>query len=242
MAFPQVAAVNGGINVVTSTSHTVNLPAGIEAGDLLLVFFASDGYPTISFPAGWTQLFQTNSSFAVAFGAWYRIADGGEGATITVTTPLGEMTAHTSYRITGYSGTPEAGTPAIGFSYYPNPPGLTPTWGAKDTLWFACEGNDYTRPVTAYPTNYTDSRNDYCDQYSGCGVGTARRELNAATEDPGTFTISLSDQWVANTVAIQPAEAGWTNIAKVSGVAAAAMGKINSVLVADIAKVNGVAV
>ena len=36
--------------------------------------------------------------------------------------------------------------------------------------------------------------------------------------------------------------AGWTNIAKVSGVAAAAIGKMNSVLVADIAKVNGVAV
>lgn len=35
---------------------------------------------------------------------------------------------------------------------------------------------------------------------------------------------------------------GWTNIAKVSGVAAAVIGKINGVAVADIAKVNGVAV
>jgi len=36
--------------------------------------------------------------------------------------------------------------------------------------------------------------------------------------------------------------AGWTNIAKVNGVAAAAFAKVNGVAVADIAKFNGVAV
>ena len=43
-------------------------------------------------------------------------------------------------------------------------------------------------------------RND-SDTY-GCGVGTAIRTLNAATEDPGTFTLSSTSGWVAITVAI----------------------------------------
>lgn len=205
MAFPQVAAVSGGNNASDSKQHTVNLPNGIQSGDLLLVFFATDGYPTITFPGGWTQLFQTANSSYVAFGAWYRIADGEEGATITVETSTWEMSAHTSYRITGYSGTPEAGISATSNSSWPDPPSLTPTWGAEDTLWFACEGNDHQYSVSSYPTNYADGRNDIASSSSGCGVGTCRRELNAVSENPGTFTIAASEQWVANTVAIQPA-------------------------------------
>lgn len=206
MAYSVVAAVNGGDDTV-GTEHTINLPTGIGSGDLLLVFFASDGDPTIAFPGGWTKLFEKGRSFLVKFGAWYRVADGGEGASITVTTTASEGTAHTSYRITGYSGTPEVGTAATGVTANPNPPNLTPTWGAKDTLWFAVCGYDTNKTVTAYPTNHTNGRNDYSDGGSGCGVGSARRELNAVSEDPGTFTLSGSDQWVANTVAIQPAGA-----------------------------------
>ena len=205
MAFPQVAAVNGGGNTTNTTSHTVNLPSGIVSGNLLLVFFASDGTPTITFPSGWTQLFQTAGGTDVKFGAWYRIADGTEGATITVTTSASECSNHTSYRITGYSGTPEVGTSATGNSTTPNPPSLTPSWGAKDTLWFACQGNDGSTATTAYPTNYTNGRNDNNSVSDPtASVATARRELNAASEDPGTFTIATARNWVANTVAVKP--------------------------------------
>lgn len=204
MAFPQVAAVNGGNDTVNRTDHTVNLPAGIQAGDLLLVFFASDGNPTITFPEGWTELFDKLSALEVRLVVWYRVADGEEGATITVTTSNIQMTAHTSYRITGYSGVPECGDATTGNSTTPDPPSLTPSWGAKDTLWFAVCGYDANKTVTAYPTDYTNGRNDFADSLWGCGVGSARRELNAESENPNVFTISASEQWVANTIAIQP--------------------------------------
>lgn len=204
MAFPQVAAVNGGNDLVNQMNHTVNLPAGINAGDLLLVFFCSDGNPVITFPGGWTQLFQTISGGLVAFCCWYRIADGGEGATITVNTSLNQKTAHTSYRITGYSAVPEVGVSATGVSANPDPPNLAPSWGAKDTLWFAsCGYDDGAKTVNAYPANYLNGRNDRSNSVTGCGVGTAERDLNASPENPGTFTLSGADEWVANTVAIQ---------------------------------------
>lgn len=204
MAFPQVAAVNGGNDTFNQQNHTVPLPAGINAGDLLLVFFVTDYDAVIGFPGGWTQLFQTNAGNTVNFGAWYRVADGGEGASIVVTTSNDQMTASTSYRITDYSGTPECGTAVLGSNNTPDPPSLTPTWGARDTLWFAACGYDYNRTITAYPTNYTNGRNDYANVGDGCGVGTARRELNAISEDPGTFTLSAADEAVSNTVAVQP--------------------------------------
>lgn len=207
MAYPVVAAVNGGNDIADDTDHTVNLPADISADDLLLVFFASDDVPTITLPEGWTELFQTASGIYVKFGAWYRIADGEEGATITATTSNAQRTAHTSYRITGYTGTPEVGTPAVEVTSTPNPPSLTPTWGAQETLWFAACGYDWNRTVSEYPADYTDGRNDFSNRSAGCGIGIARRELNAVSEDPGTFTISAIDECVSNTVAIQPEEA-----------------------------------
>lgn len=208
MAYPQVVAVDGGYRYTNSTSHTVNLPADIQAGDLLLVFFCVDADPIVTFPEGWTELFHASHEDYHVFGTWYRIADGEEGATITVTTSSSQMSAHTSYRITGHSGTPEAGTAVTTWSFIPNPPSLTPTWGAKDTLWFASQGNDKEAVnVTDYPADYTDGRNDRGSASGGVGVATARRELNAVSEDPGTFTLDTSCAWVANTVAVQPEEA-----------------------------------
>lgn len=209
MAFPQVAAVNGGNNTSETTDHTVNLPADINAGDLLLVFFVCDAFSVadvITFPEGWTKLFQADHSARIVLGVGYRVADGEEGATINVTTSSTETSAHTSYRITGYSGVPEAATAATNSGSAPNPPHFFPSWGAKDALWFACEGNDHDHTVTDYPSEFTDGRNDYAIADFGCGVGTARREFSGDDLDPGAFTISSSDDWVANTVVIQPEE------------------------------------
>jgi hypothetical protein len=208
MSFPTVAASNNSAQATATYDHTVNLPANISAGNLLLVFFVVDSNPTITFPEGWTQLFQAANSTYVNFGVWYRIADGGEGGTITVTTDDNKTSAHISYRITGHGSSAEAGTAvAPSGSTSPNPPSLSPTWGAGDTLWFACFGQNEGQgeTVDAYPTNYTDGENKQSGSLNECKVAVARRELNAASEDPGTFTISDTERWVANTIAIKGA-------------------------------------
>ena len=204
---PVVVTVNGGNDVINQLNHTVNLPAGIEAGDLLLAFFASDGIAVITFPGGWIELFQdTDALNSVTMGAWYRVADGAEGATITVTTSAIQMTAHTTYRITDYAGIPEVGAFVDGNSANPDPPNLVPSWGTLNTLWFALEGNGGDRTVNAYPANYTNGRNDVAADALGCGIGSARRGLRAANENPGAFTLSAGIPWGANTIAIAPAD------------------------------------
>lgn len=71
------------------TSHVINLPASISAGDLLLLWFTCDGLSGtgISTPSGWTleesTQVATNSDLGYLFS---KTATGSEGSTVTVTT------------------------------------------------------------------------------------------------------------------------------------------------------------
>ena len=208
--FPTIAATNTSTVNTETTSHTVNLPSSIVSEDLLIVFFeaySSTASPTVTWPSGWTQLFQTAHSTYYTFTAAYRVADGTEEATISVTTSSNSVSAHDAYRITGYGVVPEAGTTATGSNVTPpDPPSLAPSWGTWNTLWLAVTGYGTisSRYVTAYPTNYTlNQLNPKSTTANYPGVGSAGRQLNVASEDPGTFTLNGSAYWAANTIAIQ---------------------------------------
>jgi hypothetical protein len=204
MSYPNIDAVNGGYDNNAGKSFTVTLPADIITGDLLIVFLGTSTAPgTITFPAGWTQLYYGQKTGYFTGSCYYKVATD-EGASITVTTVSNTRMSWTSYRISGYSGTPEAGTQVFSSdeTAYPDPPNLTPSWGAKDTLWFAVSQSYGGYTVNAYPTNYTDGRVDFPNFSANCTIGTAVRELNAASENPGTFTLSHTVPWSANTVAV----------------------------------------
>jgi len=238
MAFPVVAATNGSQEDSQTTSHTVALPADISSGDLLLVFFAVEGLNTITFPEGWTEIFEVAQSTEVTFGIAYRQADGEEGATITVISSISNYSAHVTFRITGHEdpGTqaPEVSTGATGYSQTADPDALTPTGGAKDYLWLALVGFDTGYNIDGFPTDYTDGA---WREEGHVSAGHCRRELNAASEDPGIFTFQYSGvDWVACTLAVHPAAVGWTGT--ISGVTNPA--KIMGVDVANIHSVKGV--
>ena len=201
--FPAVQDTNTSGESSDVTSHTVNLPANISAGDLLIVFFSCDGSSTVTWPNGWASIFHQTYSSTLDIG--YKISDGTEGPTITVTTGASEQSAHISYRITGNhrSLAPEASTGATGNTTSPDPDSLTPTGGAKDYLWIAVEGNDNTTSASAYPSNYTNGQTNAVGDAGGVNIAVARRELNASSEDPAAFTIAR-EKWIACTVAVYP--------------------------------------
>ena len=151
MAFPQVAAYNTSVRATSGTSHTVSLPAGISPGDLLLVFFSTDGDNTISNWGGFTQIFSANNGTSAHLSVAYKIALGSD--TLTVTTTSSETSAHVSYRITGHntSQMPQASSGAVLTDANPDPDSLSPTGGQKEYLWFAAEGNDDDDIASAYP-------------------------------------------------------------------------------------------
>lgn len=222
MAFPQVETENTSGESSAVTSHTVSLPTGIASGDLLLVFMAIDAgsAPFTSFPAGYTEIKDVSETTNdVTLAVAYRVADGGEGATITVTTTPSAQSAHATYRISGHDSSttaPEISTGVSGDSQIPDPDSLTPTGGSKDYLWVAncvVDGSGSTGPweVTGIPTNYTNLVNSESGGATlGATVGLGRRELAAASEDPGTFVAGDSGgkEWYAAQLAVHPGSEG----------------------------------
>jgi hypothetical protein len=208
-AFPVVQATNssGTTNFGSETTHAAALPASISSGDLLLLFVSiSTAANTLTTPSGWTSLFNTTNT--IRFACYYKVASGSEGASVNVTASTAEKWACNSYRVTGYQGTPEAGTSATGSSANPNPPSVSPSWGSAKTLWIAASADNALSTTT--PTAPTDYGNLVNHSHTVIGINqlrtaSVRRELEASSEDPGTFTLGGSGAWVAQTVAVRPA-------------------------------------
>ncbi len=211
-AFPSIADTATSLEDATNkVSHTVSLPPNIVSGNLLIVVFVSDGNPSITFPNEGTDWIVLKDMAADGNAArlkvCYRDADGGEGATITVTTASSQRSAHVAYRITGHSTTqsPEASTGASGDDRWPDPDSLTPTGGAKDYLWIAIEGHDRDRDVAIWPSGYALAQlKSVGGGANSASTAAGGRNRNIASEDPGTFSIMNGDNWAAVTVAIHP--------------------------------------
>jgi hypothetical protein len=206
MSFPVVQATNTSANTSVVTSHTVSLPAGIVSGDLLLILFGLQTAGTITTPTGWTALFNILwDSSDKRLAAFYRTADGTEGSSVSITTSSTSKSAHNSYRISGQSRAPEATTAIM--TDHPNPPSLSPAGGSKKILWLAVGTYRAGTTVSTYPTNYTNGIDVQTGAtFSGdTGVASARRSLEAASEDPSAFTLAAaSTACAAATIAIKP--------------------------------------
>lgn len=211
-ATPTVAATAVTADVTTGTTQVINLPSSISAGDLLLVTFYGSGLDSVphTTATGWTQLLdkviQTNLAHMYV---GYRIADGGEGSTVTFTTDVTENAGGCAYRITGWHGTtpPEISTGVeSAASTAPDPDAVTPSWGAEANLFIAVGGADGTNvDFTVYPTNYDGSQITSPTHTSGGGAcALATRALTATSDDPGAFTIDTSVIWAAATIAVRP--------------------------------------
>lgn len=209
--FPVVAATATATDIVNDTNHNINLPTGISAGDLLIavhVGSATDATPNSAL-TGWTllreRLIASNAGHMVAF---YKIASGSEGSTAIITTDLAEDSASCVYRITGWHGTtpPEASTGATSASSTtPDPDTVTPSWGAEDNLFIAVGDGDGNRTVTVYPTNYGSNNLTASSGTAGGGAcGLATRNLNATSDDPGTFTVTTAGTVAAFTIVVRP--------------------------------------
>jgi len=211
LAAPLVASVTETAFGSDATEHNVDMPATVDAGDLLIVLFTNDGDATVTTPGGWTQL-ASDDNTAVRCSVYYKIAVGDEdGTTVNFATSPSEQAAAQVYRITNWHGTtpPEISTVATGTSTRPDPASLDLAgWDVADTLWLAVAGQDRGNQggTTAYPAYYTDgiSTLSSSEGTDSCRTLSARRVLAAASENPGPFTIPASEEWVAFTIAVRP--------------------------------------
>lgn len=204
-SFPVVESTAAYDKNTTGSGDDYTLPSGIVSGDRLLFIYTGILNPTT--PTGWT-LFDNygGSSGAPRTRLFTRDADGTEGSTLTLDATLRAVSI--AYRISGAASVAdwEVTTTTGGPSTSPDPPSESASYGADNTLWIAGGTfRDQGVDVTAFPTNYTNGKKIAGSGGSSASAGAAQRELNAASEDPGTLTIDASKDWGAFTVAVKPA-------------------------------------
>lgn len=197
-------------NSTEASSHAVTLPSGIVAGDLLLMIARAAYNRVCTTPTGWTEvLASTDTGFGVAH-VFARVADGNEGATVTVDISSAARIATNTYCISGWAGTIATDVDALfSAANSADPPSLTAGWGAADNLWIAGYTSRRCDWTQVAPTDYgnlieaVNTPPTATSMY--VGVASARRMLNAATENPATFATVSRDAYNAVTIAVRPA-------------------------------------
>lgn len=209
-AFPSVTSVTNSGSNPSQSSLSVSVPA-VSTGDRLLAFFImAGGQGGGAAPAGWTRIYDDNQYVSV----YEKIASTNENAgNVTFTQDTSSGWAAQVYLISGShpsdaSQVSSVTSVANGSSI--DPPSFSPTGGAKDWLWVAIDLHGHlfgtTRTISSYPTNYTSTTPS--NQTGGISqqlAGSAYRQLNTATEDPGAFTLSGAIQTGRGfTIAVPP--------------------------------------
>ena len=215
MTFPSVRSEVANTQGTNSTSWTIDYPATIAAGDLLLLAIGRDGSTgtgSVS-DAGFGAALYDQAASTVARGLIFvKVATGSESGTFTYAPGASEQGA---WRIAAYqnwygtiSGGVEAGGTATGSSNTPDPGSFSPSWGGgSDTRWraqFAADDGRHT--ISGFPSGWTINQNgDASNGSGGAALGGASINSTNASENPGTFQSNRSDNWVAWVVAIRPA-------------------------------------
>ncbi len=210
MTFPAiVSSVTSLVDGGNTTNHLVSLPPAITAGNKLVGFFVSDGAPSHTWPNPFVKIGEwAADKNAAKISIAEAVADGSEGATITVVTSASERSAAAFIQMAGaediFVQPSEIGTPAVGTSNAPDPAVTTVTGKLKDIFWVAFYGADRDTAFVSAPAGYINPINTNGSGSNSCGVGLASLMLNAASENPGVFGVNKSEEWVSGVVAIHP--------------------------------------
>jgi hypothetical protein len=215
LAFPTVVGTpTETANATEATNNVIGHATG-AATDLHILVICKGKAATINAHGDWTELLDENSVGGFYIAYHY----GTLGTSTTLVASAVTRTAAIAYLISGAEDpatqAPQVGTTSSGSSVSPDPPTTTPTGGAKDYLWIAAltrageEADDDTwcTAAPATPSAFGSLLQKACG-VAGTNLGgivaTATLESNAASMDPGVFTIATG-AWRAQTIAVHPA-------------------------------------
>lgn len=211
--FPYLVDYKETDKFIQGAGNIIRIPVDdLRYGDILIAAVREcAGAGSFTWPTGWTELWDSvaDASNDCFSGAWRFVNfDANEGPAVS----------------TSYSGTNDrsicvcwqfrnATTPVstgvtAATTTTPNPPNNAPGLGTLDFLWMALTSQEGAPTVSSYPTNYTLNQG-FARELTGAGTGQAMlgwamRELNASSEDPGTFTLSNNEDTMTVTIAIPP--------------------------------------
>jgi hypothetical protein len=210
LPFPLVRSRNQGAQTTDATSHVINLPAGVQVGDLLYVAFSVDTATTVTSTTstGWQKLAEdrqgstTNQTGSV----WWKRATGSDS--FTITTSSAEQSTHISIAIQNASD-PVAVTANGASASSFTPPAITPAAGSSNYLTIISGHTDSSAGTTqtfGTASGFSNSTTQQASTTTSAATNTQERNYgSSATITPGSVSLSLAEQWVAITTAIKRA-------------------------------------
>jgi hypothetical protein len=195
-------------NNTAASPQTISLPAGIVAGDLLIIDMAVSASVTPTFPSnngGWISLRTGGPSFSNMF--YYHFCDGTEGTSMSVSFSASVSFAAIVSRISGADNSvpPEVvmwstGTATASF----DPAQVTASWSDVVDNLFACMPNQrgavQRTSVSTYPTGYNTGQS-FIGTTAFNNVAVCFKQANSQSDDPSTFTFAPTGNVTAGTVA-----------------------------------------
>ena len=193
--------------------YTITKPSGVASGDLLVIAACMPSANAIVAPSGFTALTdQIQGVFpAISLHTWYRRANGSEGASWTGDLPGSAIDfCAIALRITDddTGDTPEGTDVGQSSGTAPDPPSISPSWGAgaQSLIMAFTARNSGGVSVSAYPAGYDENQISVASSGSfPVGLALATRNLVAASEDPGAYTLGGSAVTCSATVAARSA-------------------------------------
>jgi hypothetical protein len=181
----------------TSSPHTVSLPTGTVVGNMLVGFlYARGGTGNWTAPTGWTL--ELNNS---QLGIIYRVVDGSEGSSVSVTGP----SSRADYLVYEVENVDTlnigVGTTATGTTANADPPSITLT-STKPSIVFAVLGIRSTTDVTGAPSGYSNLTIEHFTSDPQIAVAEKVIAAGVTNEDPGAFT-SPTATFAVNTCVFQ---------------------------------------
>ena len=191
MTFPSVlaalAATPDASYGASNYAPSISALGAVSGNRLIAIITCSVGaqrnYPT---PSGWTQIGYRFGNSDTEVYVYQRTATGTDSFTL-VKTGGSSAASGVVYCIGGYDTGKDAEVSSVGLNNVNcNPPSLSPSWGAQDTLWIAAGAANVTT-VGSFPTNYDTDQRVSVEAGAGPLTAAATRQNNTATEDPGPF-------------------------------------------------------
>lgn len=197
-ASPYIGAVATSQSV-SQTTHVFTLPtANVGDAYLALISSAQEVGAAMAFPSGWqvalnilTTVNSPNDNNGVVL---YRIVDGTEGASITVTTALTETLGAIIYRISNAD--PGSGVVATGYpTQFADAPSIDSPWGTSPALYVTAQFVAGVDAPTTFPANMPAGR-----VTANGRLAAAAAQSSAGSFNPGAFSNPATDSWVATVV------------------------------------------
>lgn len=209
MTFPTVISTATSVDSAATTNHVVTLPSGRQIGDIVLLNMAARevGGNNHNFPEDWTKHFSVGPSGGVHTAAGWRVMNGTENATVTITTNVSNREASTASLIRGGALVVAQSNNLHGFGADANPDNAGSTVAdAQDILWVMSSAEDsgfvITTPSTGYGNLATAKSGVVVN--TDIGMSVQFRQLNATTENPGAAVADGADDWITVLFAVYP--------------------------------------